>query len=106
MQACRAFIYRTAEQADAGKADRKDCAAVILYAAEAATRMALDAIQVRLIPPDTAIVPGMWYGVGVCASCCVSKLACGFTHFTLKLSICLLLARCCWCETRQERTRS
>jgi hypothetical protein len=49
-QACRAFIYRTAEQADAGKADRKDCAAVILYAAEAATRMALDAIQVRSRP--------------------------------------------------------
>ena len=39
-------MYRTAAAADAGKADRKDCAAVILYAAEAATRMALDAIQV------------------------------------------------------------
>ena len=47
-QACRAFVYRTAAAADAGKADRKDCAAVILYAAEAATRMALDAIQVRM----------------------------------------------------------
>lgn len=28
-------------------ANRKDCAAVILYTAERATRMALDAIQVR-----------------------------------------------------------
>ena len=46
-QACRAFVYRTAFAADAGRCDRKDCAAVILYAAEAATRMALDAIQVQ-----------------------------------------------------------
>ena len=44
-QATRALLYRTAAQADAGRADRKDCAAVILYAAEHATRMALDAIQ-------------------------------------------------------------
>ena len=46
-QACRAFVYRTAQAADAGRVDRKDCAAVILYAAERATQMALDAIQVR-----------------------------------------------------------
>ena len=45
--ATRAFVYKTAAEADAGMADRKDCAAVILYAAEHATRMALDAIQVR-----------------------------------------------------------
>lgn len=44
-QATRAFVYKTAEAADQGKADRKDCAAVILYAAEHATKMALDAIQ-------------------------------------------------------------
>lgn len=46
LQACRAFLYRAAEAADQGKADRKDCAAVILYCAEAATRSALDAIQI------------------------------------------------------------
>ena len=45
--ATRAFVYKTAAQADAGMANRKDCAAVILYAAEHATRMALDAIQVK-----------------------------------------------------------
>ncbi|CAL5220408.1 g2419 [Coccomyxa viridis] len=44
--ATRAFVYKTAAEADAGRADRKDCAAVILYAAENATRMALDAIQI------------------------------------------------------------
>ncbi|GAB4821498.1 hypothetical protein N2152v2_008544 [Parachlorella kessleri] len=44
-RATRAFVYATARAADAGQANRKDCAAVILYAAEHATRMALDAIQ-------------------------------------------------------------
>lgn len=43
--ATRAFVYSAARAADAGRANRKDCAAVILYAAEHATRMALDAIQ-------------------------------------------------------------
>jgi isovaleryl-CoA dehydrogenase len=45
-KATRAFVYETARQADLGKADRKDCAAVILYAAERATHAALDAIQI------------------------------------------------------------
>ena len=44
--ATRAFITATACQADEGEASRKDCAGVILYAAEHATRMALDAIQI------------------------------------------------------------
>ena len=44
--ATRSFVYSTARAADAGRASRKDCAAVILYAAEGATRMALDAIQI------------------------------------------------------------
>ena len=44
--ATRSFVYATARAADAGRASRKDCAAVILYAAEGATRMALDAIQI------------------------------------------------------------
>lgn len=45
-QATRSFVYQAARDADAGRANRKDCAAVILYAAENATRMALDAIQI------------------------------------------------------------
>jgi isovaleryl-CoA dehydrogenase len=45
-RASRAFIYATARDADAGRASRKDCAAVILHSAEAATRMALEAIQI------------------------------------------------------------
>uniref|UniRef100_A0A7S0S5H6 Isovaleryl-CoA dehydrogenase, mitochondrial n=1 Tax=Chlamydomonas leiostraca TaxID=1034604 RepID=A0A7S0S5H6_9CHLO len=46
LQACRSFVYRVGAQADAGVADRKDCAAVILFCAEAATKSALDAIQI------------------------------------------------------------
>lgn len=45
-KASRAFLHQTAEEADRKKPDAKDCAAVILYTAERATRMALDAIQV------------------------------------------------------------
>lgn len=44
--ACRAFLHSVAKQADAGKVEPKDCAAVILHCAEAATKCALDAIQV------------------------------------------------------------
>jgi isovaleryl-CoA dehydrogenase len=44
---CRAFLHATARAADAaGTADRAACAAVILVCAEAATKAALDAIQV------------------------------------------------------------
>jgi alkylation response protein AidB-like acyl-CoA dehydrogenase len=44
--ASRAYVSTVAAAADAGHASRKDCAAVILHNAEAATRVALDAIQV------------------------------------------------------------
>jgi len=45
-QASRAFVAKAALDADLGRANTKDCAAVILYAAERATAVALDAIQV------------------------------------------------------------
>ena len=45
LSACRAYVYAVARAADADTATRKDAAGVILYAAEAATRMALEAIQ-------------------------------------------------------------
>ncbi|KNC77332.1 isovaleryl-CoA dehydrogenase, mitochondrial [Sphaeroforma arctica JP610] len=41
----RALVYATARAADAGLADNRDCAACILYSAEAATKVGLDAIQ-------------------------------------------------------------
>ncbi|CAN6605348.1 hypothetical protein TRVA0_002S05512 [Trichomonascus vanleenenianus] len=43
--ASRAYLYSAAEAADAGVKDTKDCAGVILYAAERATEVCLDAIQ-------------------------------------------------------------
>jgi len=44
--ASRAYLYAVAQACDRGETTRKDAAAVILYAAEAATRCALDAIQI------------------------------------------------------------
>ncbi len=43
--AARAYLYAVAAACDRGEATRKDSAGVILYAAELATQLALDAIQ-------------------------------------------------------------
>jgi isovaleryl-CoA dehydrogenase len=43
--ACRSYVYTVARAADAGHRIRKDAASVILYTAERATWMALEAIQ-------------------------------------------------------------
>jgi len=43
--ACRSYVYTVARAADKGHNIRKDGAGVILYAAETATRMSLEAIQ-------------------------------------------------------------
>ena len=45
MNACRAYVYAVAKACDRGDTTRKDAAGAILYAAEKATAMALDAIQ-------------------------------------------------------------
>ncbi|TXG73879.1 hypothetical protein EZV62_002458 [Acer yangbiense] len=45
LQSSRAFVYTVARDCDNGKIDPKDCAAVILCAAEKATQCALEAIQ-------------------------------------------------------------
>ena len=45
MNACRAYLYSVAQACDRGETTRKDAAGVILYSAEKATQMALDAIQ-------------------------------------------------------------
>lgn len=45
LQACRAYVYSTARACDAGFISRKDCAGTILFVAEAATQVALHAIQ-------------------------------------------------------------
>ena len=45
MNACKAYVYTVAKACDRGETARKDAAGVILYAAEKATWMALEAIQ-------------------------------------------------------------
>jgi isovaleryl-CoA dehydrogenase len=46
LNACRAYVYAVARACDRGETTRKDAAGAILYAAESATRVALDAIQI------------------------------------------------------------
>jgi len=45
MNACRAYVYAVAQACDRGETSRKDAAGCILYAAEKATQLALEAIQ-------------------------------------------------------------
>jgi len=45
MNASRAYVYAVAQAADRGRTTRQDAAGAILYAAERATKVALDAIQ-------------------------------------------------------------
>lgn len=45
MNAARAYVYAVAQSCDRGETTRKDAAGAILYSAELATKMALDAIQ-------------------------------------------------------------
>jgi isovaleryl-CoA dehydrogenase len=45
MNAARAYVYAVAQACDRGQTTRKDAAGAILYAAERATKIALDAIQ-------------------------------------------------------------
>ena len=46
LSACRAYVYAVARTCDQGRTTRKDAAGAILFAAEAATKASLDAIQI------------------------------------------------------------
>lgn len=46
MNAARAYVYTVAKACDRGQTTRKDAAGAILFAAEKATKLALDAIQI------------------------------------------------------------
>jgi isovaleryl-CoA dehydrogenase len=46
LNVCRAYVYAVARACDRGQTTRKDAAGAILFAAEAATKAALDAIQI------------------------------------------------------------
>uniref|UniRef100_A0A8C3YKP4 Isovaleryl-CoA dehydrogenase, mitochondrial n=1 Tax=Catagonus wagneri TaxID=51154 RepID=A0A8C3YKP4_9CETA len=45
LMACRQYVYNVAKACDEGHCTAKDCAGVILYSAECATKVALDGIQ-------------------------------------------------------------
>ncbi len=45
MNACKAYVYSVAKACDRAETTREDAAGAILYAAENATKLALDAIQ-------------------------------------------------------------
>ena len=45
MNACKAYVYAVAKACDRGETTREDAAGAILYAAEKATKLALDAVQ-------------------------------------------------------------
>jgi isovaleryl-CoA dehydrogenase len=45
MNACKAYVYAVAKACDRGETARKDAAGAILYAAEKATQITLDAVQ-------------------------------------------------------------
>ncbi|XP_017769881.1 PREDICTED: isovaleryl-CoA dehydrogenase, mitochondrial [Nicrophorus vespilloides] len=46
LSACRSYLYSVARACEKSNANSKDCAGVILYCAEKATQVALDAIQI------------------------------------------------------------
>src|SRR5262249_11720965 len=71
LSACRAYCYAVARACDAGKVTRKDSAGVILYAAERATQMALQAIQalggmgyMNEMPPGRLLRDAKLYEIG------------------------------------------
>ncbi len=67
MDAAKAYGYAVAKSCDRGETTRKDAAEAILYAAEKATWMALEAIQVRAATATlTTIRPGVCCGMPSC----------------------------------------
>ena len=67
-------MHWVATQADAGRATRQDCASVILYTAERATQVALDAIQVGHL---LAAGAGNGLELAVVENRCQGFLCCG-----------------------------
>lgn len=45
LSACRSYVYSVARACDVGLKNKKDCAGVLMFSAETATRVAIEAIQ-------------------------------------------------------------
>jgi isovaleryl-CoA dehydrogenase len=67
LSACRSYVYSVARACDRGHADNKDCAGVILFAAETATQVALDAIQCLGDNSCPRLLLPYYHAVWVCA---------------------------------------
>ena len=75
MNAARAYVYAVARACDQGRATRKDAAGAILFAAEKATWMALEAIQalggngyINEFPTGRLLRDAKLYEIGACTS--------------------------------------
>ena len=75
MNAARAYVYAVAKACDRGQTTREDAAGAILYAAENATKMALDAIQllggngyINDYPTGRLLRDAKLYAIGACTS--------------------------------------
>ena len=64
MNAAKAYVYAVAKACDRGETTRKDAAGAILYAAEKATWMALEAIQAWAAMATSTTIPP----AGCCAT--------------------------------------
>jgi isovaleryl-CoA dehydrogenase len=71
MNACKAYVYAVAKACDRGETARKDAAGAILYAAEKATQIALDAVQllggngyINDYPPGRLLRDAKLYEIG------------------------------------------
>ncbi|CAH1392348.1 unnamed protein product [Nezara viridula] len=45
LSACRSYVYNVARACDVGHKNRKDCAGALMFSAESATKVAIDAVQ-------------------------------------------------------------
>ncbi len=71
LMACRAYLYTVAKNCDKGEISNKDAASIILYTAENATQMALEAIQclgangyINEYPPGRLLRDAKLYEIG------------------------------------------
>ena len=85
LNACRSYVYAVASACDRGETTRKDAAGCILYAAEKATSITLDAIQIlggngytKDYPVERLLRDAKLYEIGAGTSETVS-----YTHLTL-----------------------
>ena len=77
LQCSRSYVYTVARACNSGHFNNKDCAGVILYSAERATEVALDAIQIlggNGRPGNTITKNNLLWCLCCCVLLCCSKI--------------------------------